>query len=152
MKKVMPFFTIILISCIAINVSALEQQQATVKVGDVDVPIFNVETSWGKMQFTYNEQINYNWDSNTHTYELEESTFQWVGTDNYIDINNKSYDSIKVELSYDSINEKVSGSFDKSAATISKDESLRFTLTLDGELSNNSTEYVKVGTINLVIK
>lgn len=152
MKKNITFFTTIVIFCLTINVFALSDYQATVRVGEVDAPIYEVETTWGKMQFTYNEQINYIWDSNKHTYELNESTYQWIGNDNYIDINNKSYDSIDIELNYDSINEKISGEFDKNTATIKNNENMRFVLTLDGELSEKNTEYIKVGTINLTIK
>lgn len=152
MKKIITFFTTIVIFCLTINVFALSDYQATVRVGEVDAPIYEVETTWGKMQFTYNEQINYIWDSNKHTYELNESTYQWIGNDNYIDINNKSYNSINIELNYDSINENISGEFDKNTATIKNNENMRFVLTLDGELSEKNTEYIKVGTINLTIK
>lgn len=152
MKKVITIFTTIVIFCLTINVFALSEYQATVRVGDVDAPVYAVETTWGKMQFTYNEQINYNWDADKHTYELNESTYQWLGNDNYIDINNKSYDSIDVELSYESINDNISGDFDKNKATIKNDENMRFILTLAGELSEKNTEYIKVGTINLTIK
>ena len=81
MKKNITFFTTIVIFCLTINVFALSDYQATVRVGEVDAPIYEVETTWGKMQFTYNEQINYIWDSNKHTYELNESTYQWIGND-----------------------------------------------------------------------
>lgn len=151
MKKSIMIFYFILFACLSFNVSALKEETATVTVGEVEVPVYNVETSWGKMEFTYNEQINYIWNNTLHVYEEGNSTYKWIGTDNYIDITNKSYKPIDVELSYSSLNDDVNGSFDKTKSIINKNENMRFTLTLDGKLSNNNVEYTRVGMINLSI-
>ena len=152
MKKRILIYLVISIICFSANVFAIPEYGATVKVGNVEVPVYNVETSWGMMQFTYNEQINYEWDVENHVYELADSTYKWVATDNYIDVNNKSHKGIEVELSYNNIDNQVLGQFNESKRTIDTNEKVRFTLTLDGKLTNNSTEYVKVGLINFTIK
>lgn len=152
MKRLIMIFLGLLTIGSYINVYALETHQAPVIVGEVEVQVYNVETTWGKMEFTYNEQINYEWNSNTNTYELTTSTYKWSGTDNFIEINNKSTKSIDIELNYNSINNDITGIFDKNKATIKADENMRFVLELDGELVNKETEFVKVGLINLLIK
>ncbi len=134
-----------------ISIYALEDKVITVTVGEVDVPVYNVTVTWESMEFTYNEQINYIWDNVTHTYELKESTYYWDNRNNNINIINKSSYSIDVALKYNSVNEDVVGNFNKSNATIFSGGSMDFELILDGKLLSNNTNYVKVGTIELMI-
>lgn len=142
-------FLIMVFSCLFINVQAasLKEESAVVKVGNVEAPVYDVEISWGKMEFTYTECINYLWDDNNHTYELGESTFSWAAKDNYVGVNNKSNTFVDVELEYIGLNKDVIGSFDVSKKRLNSNSSSRFVLTLEGSLDNSS----KVGTINLKI-
>lgn len=151
MKKKIFFISLIVFSCLFINVNALgdgDSSSATVKVGDVDATVYKMETTWGKMEFTYIEQINYLWDSDSHTYYVGESTYKWVNEDNYIDVVNKSYLPVEVELVYTSLNENIEGTFDVSKVKLLNDEKNRFVLTLNGKLDNN-VGYQKVGLINI---
>lgn len=140
-----------LLLCFTINVYALDDENIDVTVGEVDVPVYNVEVSWDSMEFTYNEQVNFIWDNNSHTYELHESTYKWLASNNNINVKNKSSNPIKIQLNYKKINENIIGNFNMSDATIYSGVSMDFKLTLDGELSPSNTDYIKVGTIELNI-
>ena len=122
-----------------------------VHVGEVTPPTYNIEISWDSMEFTYQETINYIWDPNTHAYELTTPTYNWETTNNNINIENKSNIIINVELNYVSDNETIDGEFDISKTTIKQNERIISKLTLDGKLTSNNTEYIKIGKINLTI-
>ena len=64
------FLCLMLFSCLFINVYAetIKEDSAVVKVGDVETPVYEVEVTWGKMEFVYTEQINYVWDEDKHIY------------------------------------------------------------------------------------
>ena len=148
-KKVL--FVLLLFGCFFVNVYAtsIKDESGVVIVGNVEVPVYNVEVIWGKMDFTYTEQINYVWNDDTHIYEVGKSTYNWISKDNYVDVNNKSNISIDVELEYVNLNKNVNGNFDVSKKKLKSDASNRFTLTLNGNLSGINTDSVKVGTINV---
>lgn len=141
---------LLLLFCpIMMGYTNIDKESIDVTVGNVDVPIYNLEVSWGPMEFTYQETINYVWDNNTHTYELSKSTYKWNTSNNTIDINNKSTIPVNINLQYISINENVNGNFDISKITIKPNEKIISKLVLDGKISSNNTNYIKVGTINL---
>lgn len=129
----------------------IDNKDISIKVGEIDAPVYNVEVSWDAMKFTYEETINYEWDGNNHSYELVDSTYKWNTSTNVININNKSTTSVDIELSYLSEKEKINGTFDISNKTIKANEKLTSKLTLNGQLSQNNIDYIKVGTINLLI-
>lgn len=152
MKRKIFVISLIIFSCLFVDVYALKEDESTsasVKVGNVDAPIYSVDVTWGKMDFTYTEQINYVWDDINHTYDLGESTYRWAAKDNYVDVNNHSYDAISVELEYVSLEESVDGVFNISKTTIDSRSNNRFTLTLEGKLKDSGLEYIKVCSINL---
>lgn len=103
------------------------------------------------MEFNYFETINYIWNTNTHIYELSESTYKWNSSENNVSIKNNSYMSVNVELTYSSINKEVTGKFNIPKTTIESGKSITSKLTLDGKLSETNTSYTKVGSINLKI-
>lgn len=123
----------------------------SVTVWDVDVPVYNVDVTWGNMEFVYNEVINYEWNNNSFTYELAPSTYEWVSDSNYIKMENKSQFLVEFDLKYNTINSSISGSFDSSNFTLSNGESKLSKLYLEGSLSSGNTSFVKVGTIDLSI-
>jgi len=142
---------IIILSFIFVNVYALNDENIDVTVGDVDVPIYQVDVSWDSMNFSYNEQINYIWNSSTHTYELAESTYYWSNSNNTVTISNKSLNSINVNVQYKVFDQNIDGEFDVSSAILNYNDIKKFTLNLKGQLSSSYTEYVKVGSIALSI-
>lgn len=129
--------------------NTVKQEELKVTVGNVDVPVYNMEVSWNNMEFTYSETVNYNWNNNTHIYELSESTYAWESNENNVIINNKSYMTVNIELSYIGNNEDVQGQFNISNKNIEAGKSITSKLTLSGKLSKDNTNYVKVGSINL---
>lgn len=129
----------------------IEDKDISVTVGNVETPVYELEVTWDSMEFIYNETINYVWDSNTHSYELTTPTYKWNTSNNVIEIKNKSSLAVNINLNYTSINENINGKFDISETTIKQNENFKSKLILDGELSPNNNNYVKVGTINLII-
>jgi len=123
----------------------------SVTVWDVDVPVYDVEVTWGNMEFIFNEVINYNWNNELHTYELDSSTYKWVSKGNDINIENKSIFLIEIDLKYNSINSNINGNFDVPNFKLGRDENKVSKLYLDGRLSSENTSYIKVGTIDLTI-
>jgi len=123
----------------------------SVTVGDVDLPIYDIEVTWGNMEFVYNEVISYKWNNNLYSYELVPPTYKWVSNSNDINIENKSIFLIDVVLKYNSINSSINGEFDIPNFVLGRDERKASKLCLEGNLSSDNTNYVKVGTIDLTI-
>lgn len=123
----------------------------SVIVGNVDVPVYNVEVMWGSMEFVFNEIINYEWNHALFTYDVAIPTYMWVSNSNDIRLENKSMFLVEFDLKYNSINSTINGEFDFSNFTLGNGESKIAKLSLDGKLSSNNTNYVKVGTIDLNI-
>ena len=146
-------FVLVLVSYLFLNVSAasIKEESTDVIVGEVDSPIYAVEITWGKMEFIYTEQVNYVWDNDSHVYELGSSSYNWVNKDNYVDVNNKSFTKINVELEYVSLKNDINGVFNVSNKEITSNAKERFTLTLNGKLDSSNLNYTKVGSINLKI-
>ena len=149
MKK--KFLILLLIFSQILMGHTIKDKDISVIVGTVETPVYNVEVTWGSMEFTYNETINYVWDNNTHSYELSTSTYKWNTSNNIIDIQNKSAFPVNINLKYTSINENIDGNFDISETTIESNRNVKSKLILDGELSPSNNSYIKVGTINLKI-
>jgi len=103
------------------------------------------------MEFTYTETVNYIWDIDNHIYEKGESTYKWNTSNNNIKINNKSKMPIDIELKYLRENSNIDGIFDIEKKTIQSNEEIISKLMLEGELSSKINNYIKIGTINLLI-
>lgn len=123
----------------------------SVTVWDVDVPVYNVDVIWGNMEFVYNEVIDYNWNNISFTYDIANPTHMWVSNGNDIKIENKSPFLIEFNLKYNSIISSISGKFDIANFALNRDENKVSKLNLEGKLSSDNTNYVKVGTIDLTI-
>lgn len=153
MKRKILFILVSFYSLFFVNVyaSTVKEESAVVKVGSVDALVYDVEITWGKMDFIYTEQINYVWNSENYVYEIGDSTYSWVNKDNYVDINNKSYHEINVNLEYINLKDGINGAFDVANKKILGKTSNRFSLILNGKLEAYGSNYVKVGSINLKI-
>jgi len=129
----------------------VEDKDISVMVDDIEVLSYNVEISWDSMEFTYTETVNYIWDIDNHIYEKGESTYKWNTSNNNIKINNKSKMPIDIELKYLRENSNIDGIFDIEKKTIQSNEEIISKLMLEGELSSKINNYIKIGTINLLI-
>ena len=155
MKIKVLFFAALLLVLSSTNVVAasniIKEENTSVIVGDVDVPVLNVDVAWGTMEFTLNDEINYIWMDDTKTYELAPHTYSWTANNNYIDVSNYSYKDIEVSLIYNSSYNNVGGYFNKERETIRKNNNMRFELNLSGTITNADNDIIKVGTIDLLI-
>jgi len=144
------FFTIF--PCVKVNaIDNIINDEKYVTVGSVDVPPLNVDIVWGAMEFTLIEETNYVWKDNTKTYELEPLKYSWIANNNYINISNNSYRDIKINLTYNSLNNYVVGVFNKEKEIIKKNNSMRFELNLSGKINNEENKVIRVGSIDLLI-
>ena len=129
----------------------IEDKNISVKVGKVDAPVYNVEVTWDAMEFTYTETINYIWNKENFTYELDESTYKWNTSSNSIKISNKSTVPINMELKYLGEKENIKGTFDITNKKLNANENIISKLILSGELPSQNTNYIQTGVINLEI-
>ena len=151
MKNKIKILVTLLLFILSKNSYALENETITVTVGDIDAPVFNINVSWDSMEFKYVEQKNYIWSEEDKSYILGESTYEWNTSNNSLNITNNSHCSVLINLNYKSLTESINGSFDISKYTMKSKETKKFKLTLDGNLTKNNTDYIKIGTIELAI-
>ena len=111
----------------------IEDKNISVKVGKVDAPVYNVEVTWDAMEFTYTETINYIWNKENFTYELDESTYKWNTSSNSIKISNKSTVPINMELKYLGEKENIKGTFDITNKKLNANENIISKLIISGE-------------------
>jgi len=150
MRKCKLLILLLIISPIIMGYT-VEDKDISVMVDDIEVLSYNVEISWDSMEFTYTETVNYIWDIDNHIYEKGESTYKWNTSNNNIKINNKSKMPIDIELKYLRENSNIDGIFDIEKKTIQSNEEIISKLMLEGELSSKINNYIKIGTINLLI-
>ena len=150
--KVLLFVTVLLF-CVKVNAvsNTMREENRNVTVGSVDVPVLEVDITWGAMEFTLNEETNYVWKDSTKTYELAPPTYSWTANNNYIDVTNNAYKDIEVSLVYNSSYSNVEGSFNKAKETILRNNNMRFELNLSGTITNAENNIIRVGSIDLLI-
>ena len=153
MKFKVLFLTVlvVLFSTVKVNAATIKEENRNVTVGSVDVPVLEVDITWGTMEFTLNEETNYVWKDNTKTYELAPLTYSWTANNNYIDVTNNTYKDIEVSLVYNSSYSNVEGSFNKARETILRNNNTRFELNLSGTITNSENNIIRVGSIDLLI-
>jgi len=150
MKNKLLILFVLLFGC-PIMLGYSSESSKNVTIGNVETPVYDVDITWDSMKFSYNEQINYNWNDDLHIYELQESTYYWSNLNNNVKVTNNSYFDIDVKLNYKSVNDNINGAFDISSANLPNKTSKEFKLILDGKLSSTNDNYIKVGMIELSI-
>lgn len=148
---IISFLTIFPIIKVSANSNIINEEKTNVTVGSVDVVPLNVDIEWGAMEFTLNEETSYVWKDSTKTYEFEPLKYSWIANNNYINVSNKSYKDIEVNLMYNSLYDNIDGYFNKEKETITKNKSIRFELNLSGKITDKEIKVIKVGTIDLLI-
>ncbi|MBE6530666.1 MAG: hypothetical protein E7679_01050 [Ruminococcaceae bacterium] len=145
--------------------SSIKDQTLPVKanysVGEIAPDTYSVDLSFGSMEFTYEANLNSNWNADSHQYEAGEGAWVCEGGTNKISVTNHSNVGIKAAFSYaqESGYTNINGSFgsksaftlDSAVGTIYENAPTDSTyLTLSGEYSGNE-EFVQVGSVTITI-
>lgn len=139
----------------AIGGSEDGEVKATYQVSTGD-EVYNVELSWGTMEFTYT--VDRNWNTTTHTWDPAE-TGTWapaaVGA-NVITITNHSSAAITASGTFASLDGfdvtgTVSAAVTLDAANGETVDTDTLTLTLDGSIAETVNTSTKVGTVTVTI-
>lgn len=152
--KVLLFIALfVTFSCVKVNAASntIKEENQNVTVGNVEVPVLEVDITWGNMEFILNEETNFVWKNSTKTYELEPLTYSWTANNNHINIKNNSYKDVKVDFIYNSLYANIEGNFNKKSEIIKRNDNMRFELNLSGKITNGDNNTIKVGSIELLI-
>ena len=169
MKKNVAFI-LALTMVMSLNITAFA---ATVGTGEQDIDVegkyqdntttstvYSVDVTWGAMQFTYTESGAMTWNTADHTYSCTKSS-GWTADGNTVTVTNHSNAAVTASFDFASLPDynTVTGSFDVASETLEAGveggydtaDKVTATLTLDGTLEENVTEYTKIGTITVKI-
>lgn len=131
--------------------------------------VVSVDVEWGAMEFTYAVGGTKNWNAQTHSYTISNSTAGWSANGNGVKVTNHSNVAVNATFTYAAENNNtMTGSFaydnnkavDNSGAiklnqglVNQKDNAdhVTATLTLSGTPADTMTEFTKVGTITVGI-
>lgn len=132
-------------------------------IDSVDTPtIYNVDVSWGAMEFTYTVSGTKTWNAETHTYTVSTSD-EWTASGNEITVTNHSNTAVKAEFTYEAKNghNTVTGSFSENTLTLPTAEGKlindtalvgKTALTLGGTLADTTTNLIQVvGAVTVAI-
>ena len=150
MKKKLLLFILMILSPLIMGYT-IKDEDISVTVGNVEAPVYNVEITWDSMEFTYKETVNYQWNSSNNTYELSPSTYRWETSNNNVSVNNNSTIPVNIELKYISEKENIRGNFEITKKELDINEKITSKLIIDGELSSDNINYIKIGTIKVTI-
>ena len=123
--------------------------------------VYNVDVSWGAMEFTYTVSGTKTWNPETHTYEVSTSG-AWTASGNEITVTNHSNTGIKADFTYAEATgfDTVTGSFTQNSFTLPSAEGKAISdaaligktaLTLGGTLSSDKTALTRVGKVTVKI-
>ena len=123
--------------------------------------VYNVDVSWGAMEFTYTVSGTKTWNPETHTYEVSTSG-AWTASGNEITVTNHSNTGIKADFTYAEATgfDTVTGSFTQNSFTLPSAEGKAISdaaligktaLTLGGTLSSDKTPLTRVGKVTVKI-
>ena len=123
--------------------------------------VYNVDVSWGAMEFTYTVSGTKTWNADTHNYAVNISD-AWTATGNEIAVTNHSNTAVKADFTYAKATgfDTVTGTFSQSSLTLPtadgkavNDATLtkKTALTLSGTLAGDKTAPTKVGTVTVTV-
>ena len=121
--------------------------------------VYNVDVSWGAMEFTYTVSGTKTWNAENHQYTVSTSG-AWTASGNEIVVTNHSNTGIKADFTYAKAAgfDAVTGSFTQSSISLPTAEGKETTdaaltgktaLTLGGTLASDKTVSTKVGTVTV---
>lgn len=128
----------------------------------VETPkIYDVDITWGAMEFTYTVSGTKTWNPENHQYTVS-TEGSWTATGNEITVTNHSNTSIRADFAYETETgfDAVTGSFSSASITLPSAEDKatddaalteKAALTLSGTLADDKTEATKVGKATVTI-
>ncbi len=134
--------------------------QARYQGSSEEVTVYQIDVSWGDMQFTYSETGASTWNPATHEYE-EAAQGSWSAQGNTITVINHSNAAVTAQLSFQAASgyEGISGSFSQSTlelatavgTAVADAPSAVSELTLSGALAESVTDFSTIGQITVSI-
>lgn len=123
--------------------------------------VCSVDVSWGAMEFTYSESGTKTWNPQTHEYTYN-TTAGWSANGNTVSVTNHSNKAVTASLKFEALpeySEKIRGLFDKAELLLASAENTDVenapkdtaTLSLEGTVGNELTEFTKVGSITVAL-
>ena len=123
--------------------------------------VYNVDVSWGAMEFTYTVSGTKTWNPETHTYEVSTSG-AWTASSNEITVTNHSNTAVKADFTFEKETgfDTVTDSFTQNSFTLPSAEGKAISdaaligktaLTLGGTLSSDKTALTRVGKVTVKI-
>ncbi|MBR3229844.1 MAG: hypothetical protein IKF91_03345 [Bacilli bacterium] len=149
-KKIKLFIIFVLCLTFIQRINALEKKDAYIE----DITVYgqkNVEISWGELNFTYDINSSYDWNSSTHKYDNNTKS-TWISKGNEIQIENKSYIPIDVDFKYKSINSNnINISFSKNHIHLEKKQKDSTKVYPSGQPKNKTNIFNKIGVVTAVV-
>lgn len=175
MKKILAFVLSLTMTAVMGTTAFAAQGDANVGTGSTSIDVkakyagettaptvYNVDMSWGAMEFTYAVGGTRDWNPETHEYK-DNTTAKWVENGNTVTVTNHSNASVETSFAFDAMDtyDTVTGKFDNAKMTLPSAEGKAVDaaeltgttkLTLSGTLESNVTALTKIGTITVTIK
>ncbi len=144
------FFLMIIVT-MSLNVKAVEKKDLYVDEINL-LPEYEVDLIWEKLEFTYVESDEYNFDKSNNEYVLNRSG-SWVSTSNKIKVINNSNFAVNVTMKYQSIlnHNNITGVFSNNNAIVESGNSFSTALYLNGTLEKSVNKFIKIGTITIEV-
>ena len=134
--------------------------KATYSAGTVSDTIYSVDITWGSLEFNYTAAAQGTWNPATHSYDNsgESGSWSYVTGENKVTVTNHSNADVIATVSFDSIVDGVTGSFDNEIIELKTAVNTEYStapsgeakLTLGGNLDESISE-VTVGTVTVTI-
>lgn len=114
--------------------------------------IYDVDLSWGKMEFVFCETKDIFWDNKNNEY-IVDSKEEWVSNTSEIYILNNSIKSIEVNFKYVGKEEynMLKGMFSQNNINLKTNQSKTIKFYVEGDIPNTNYDKLKVGYVVLTV-
>ena len=136
--------------------------KGTYVAGGTATTVYSVDITWGSMDFTYTDASQGTWNPQTHQYD-DAASAKWscAADANKIEVTNHSNAAVIAQFSYASESgySGISGAFSKNTLNLDTAEGTAFSsapsgsvaLSLNGELSSDTSASTKIGTVTVTL-
>lgn len=123
--------------------------------------VYSVDITWGALQFTCTHSGNHDWNPADHSY-TDNTVTEWTGDGNTVKVTNHSNAKVNTTFAFAALEayNGITGSFDKTGAQelaagveggYENAANVTATLTLEGELASEVTDFTQVGTVTVTL-